>query len=83
MEKDCVCVKCEWKWRRRTSKPLQCPRCTARYWWDISRHGEVKIEPEVPTYIAPEENQLEENKTMEPKEKKQSIKMGDDQWSWD
>lgn len=38
MEKNCECVKCGWKWLKRTEKPLQCPKCTARHWWDKERH---------------------------------------------
>lgn len=32
------CVVCGHDWYKRTEKPLQCPKCTARNWWDKSKH---------------------------------------------
>lgn len=29
---ECKCVKCNYEWKARTEKPLECPACKSRNW---------------------------------------------------
>lgn len=53
LKKDVECLKCGYKWRKRTDKPLRCPDCTNPRWYEppvrkvVRRHGAIRLMKEL------------------------------------